>query len=1026
MSARNCIILFLLFAAGYASADLQVPNVLSDGVVFQQNRPVKIWGTGNAGTTVTVTLLHNSDSSVMDTASATVAPDGRWEVSLSGRSASYQKHTVQVEDAQNTITIHDVLFGEVWMVSGQSNMNLALKYIRNSQDIETAVNTADNQYIRGLNSSEAVVVGGMACSQTPLDDIPGAHWGIASNFNGVADLSGVGMTFALKLFDRLNQNGNEVPVAILSQTRGATSIHAWLSYEATQSSPELMEKYPETWSGSGDFASDFNQATACYNHFIGPLTNLQFAGILWYQGENNVGNESAGVYYREALAALIEGWRTDFSSPDASAFSVQLAPHHYWPILESAAYIREAQDEVLRVDIDPAGAAVSIHDLPLQWRSDTFPYDAPIHPLAKQEVGNRLGNAAYAMRYGGEIEYLGPVFESMRPKEGGLEIIFTHTSGGLKTVDGSGDTVRGFSVCGSDRVFYPAVATVTGSNTVILSNPSVPVPAAATYAFSSLNQYANLSNGAGLPARPFRTDKVDSVYNAPLQWMHCDTTTNWHNIKSDAYFTNTWSAGAGVTDLSLTQAKCEGNAALRIDYEAQAAQNNRVVVSPVLAVGNLQLDQYPGLRLSLCKPGDETIRVSIVFTTADGVRHRLRETSETVSGVYDGLTVSGSGWHEPAFSFGVPHLDSDGLTPSPAGSLSEIQELEVILEIPDGAPVESHVIIDDIRLCRLPSITTVQFGGAQECIADANWLSQIGADQIIQWNGINSWGGSFGANGTVVRRGIGAELWAKNQAVTLTSRAFSSLDPAGTNTVLYLDEIGVQGGADAKFDSSNDEQWTVDFDRTVTLKNLIVYGLNFDGEEVDVTVNGVYTNTFTRLDENSSPVSWDPDDSRYVYTFPDNGIRVPAGTGITIGATQVGQWALHGIVVELSDSSTGYNAWAAEWGIASATDDADGDGLKNLYEFALGGDPTNPADRGIQPVFSKAGDRLVYIYPRRADPQSGLSYSLQTAETLQSPVWTHTGYQTSVSSGGLFDFVANEIILNRSAAFFRLSVNDSF
>ncbi|MFA5688133.1 MAG: sialate O-acetylesterase [Kiritimatiellales bacterium] len=687
--------LLLFMAISVAHSELEVPNVLSDGVVFQQNKPVKVWGKGTPGRTVTVTLSRENDAVVIDVKSALIDAGGQWQVLMSEQTASYTKYKIKIEDGRDVITIRDVLFGEVWLASGQSNMNLALKYIQNNQEIKSAVDAAGNEYIRGLNSTKGIVVRSTACSQTPLDDIPEARWGSAKNFTGVADLSGVGITFARRLFELLNQNGNEVPVAILSQTRGGTSIHAWLSYDATQASPALMEKYPGTWSGSGSAVSDFNQATACYNHLIGPLTNLCIAGIIWYQGENNVGNEAAGVYYRGAMAALIKSWRKDFASNEAAVLSVLLASHHYWPVLEAAAYIREAQYEALCFDINPGGTVIPIYDLSQTWYSDTFPSKAPIHPLTKQEVGTRLGNAAYATHYAGDIEYSGPVYTSIHPDGAGLEITFTHTSGGLKILEGKGETLRGFSICGTDRVFYPADAVIINSNTVKLSNPSVEAPVAATYAFSSLNYFANLANGAGLPAMPFRTDKTASVYNAPLLWMHCDTVTNWYNVKTNAYFTNTWSAGSGVTEISLTDHRCEGDAALRIDYNIRNLSTNRVIVSPVLEVGNLLFNKYPGLSLSLYKPVDETINVSLVFTGKDGVRRRLKGTAQPQSHMNGIVPVSGPGWHELWFSFESPYLDSDGVTQ--LAGISEVREIEIIFEIPSGALSENYIILDSIQ-----------------------------------------------------------------------------------------------------------------------------------------------------------------------------------------------------------------------------------------------------------------------------------------------------------------------------------------
>lgn len=690
------IVVLALTAAG-AFAGLQVPNVLSDGMVFQQNRPARVWGGGTAGSQIRVALMRAADGSVVDSAATTVDADGHWMLTLGEQTASYKEYSLRIEDDQDVIEIHDVLFGEVWMVSGQSNMQLKLRYILNNEDIKTAINARGNKYIRGLDGNTGIVPGTMPCSQKPLGDIPAARWGNAADFDSVADLSGVGMTFALKLFDYLNQHGKEVPIAIMSMAKGGTSIHAWLSYEASQSSADLKEKYPREWSGRGDDKKDFNQATACYNHLVAPATNFSMAGILWYQGENNVGNQAAAEYYREALATLIESWRKEFSSPNAAAIAVQLAPHHYWDNLAAAAFLREAQDEAVRLDVDPAGMAMPIHDLELTWKSDTFRYDAPIHPLAKQEVGNRLANAAYAMTYGGDVEYLGPVLESMDPKNGGLEISFTHTMGGLTTVDGSGNTLRGFSICGRDRVFYPARAEIIGDHTVFLSNSNVLAPVAATYGFFSLNQHANLANGAGLPASPFRTDKVKSVYNAPLQWMHCDSLTAWYNTKKKATFVDAWRGSPEVMELSLTDKKREGEAALRIDYSVEGSMSRGVVLSPVLEPGDLHLDAYPGMSLSLYKAGSEAFNVLMVFVAKDGTRHRLQGISAS-GGSYDGLPVADSGWNELAFSFNAPHLDPDGTTASPMGSLSEIQKLELILTIPEQVPDESYILLDDIQL----------------------------------------------------------------------------------------------------------------------------------------------------------------------------------------------------------------------------------------------------------------------------------------------------------------------------------------
>jgi arylsulfatase A-like enzyme len=196
---------------------------------------------------------------------------------------------------------------------------------------------------------------------------------------------------------------------------------------------------------------------------------------------------------------------------------------------------------------------------------------------------------------------------------------------------------------------------------------------------------------------------------------------------------------------------------------------------------------------------------------------------------------------------------------------------------------------------------TVQFGGAAAVsYTNINWQAQIGADQIVQWNGVSSWGGGAGSQGTLVNQGAGAALVSSNSYLTLTSRAIASTDAAGTNTFATGNPnvLGITGGDNAKFNHQSDEEWTFDFDQDVVLNNLILSALDFAGETIDVTIDGIYTNTFVRAD--CAAVTWAPTANRYVYTFA-GGITVPAGTDIKIGATSAGVWGLQGIVVQFGE-----------------------------------------------------------------------------------------------------------------------------
>jgi hypothetical protein len=373
------------------------------------------------------------------------------------------------------------------------------------------------------------------------------------------------------------------------------------------------------------------------------------------------------------------------------------------------------------------------------------------------------------------------------------------------------------------------------------------------------------------------------------------------------------------------------------------------------------------------------------------------------------------------------YYEVHGAVPSGAAYAAEaaslLNRISLSEYVPYLGPTESRVI---------------QFGGSVGSYSNANWQSQIGADEIIQWNGVNSWGGSFGANGTVggsnPGQPVGATLWSSNSVLTLTSRMISSSEPVGTNTVSSGDPnvLGITGGDNAKFNHQYDEEWTFDFNTNMVLRQLILVAMDGDAETVDVIVEGIYTNTFTRLDSQISPVTWEPAANRFVYTFPGGGLSIPQGTDIKLGATSAGVWGLQGVVVEMPGTSLAYDydAWAMEWGvdIGSGGNDYDGDGLKNLVEFALGGDPTDPLDTGRSVKHGIGNDGsmnfITYVHAQRADPRSGLNYYCETAERLDPADWADSGYTVSGTNvtGGTLNYVTNIMEAVEDTGFIRLNI----
>jgi arylsulfatase A-like enzyme len=197
----------------------------------------------------------------------------------------------------------------------------------------------------------------------------------------------------------------------------------------------------------------------------------------------------------------------------------------------------------------------------------------------------------------------------------------------------------------------------------------------------------------------------------------------------------------------------------------------------------------------------------------------------------------------------------------------------------------------------------VQFGGASTNISTPAWTAQIGADQIVQWNGVNSWGGSFGAQGNLNNAGTGETLVSQNSLLTLTSRTISSTDPSGTNTISSgtPNVLGIKGGDNAKFDLANSEAWSFDFDQDVILKNIIISAVDGPVDMPTVDVAGVTNFAMTTSDSQVSAVTWNPTTKRFVYTFAGDGLSVTAGTDITLSAQTGGQWGLQGVVVQYNE-----------------------------------------------------------------------------------------------------------------------------
>ena len=500
------LVLLVLIAAATAAADIKLPALIGDNMVLQQGRQVAIWGTADAGEQVTVTLGEQKET-------ATAGSNGQWKVELGPqRKGGPLEMTVS---GKNTVIIHNVLVGEVWVCSGQSNMEFAVWNRRGvfggvkNQDQEVA---AANYPLLRLFTVKQAVAG------KPQSDVQG-QWVVASP-ETVGNFSAVGYFFGRDLHRTM-----KFPMGMIAAYWGGTEAEAWTNDAALEADPDLKvvadswrqrigefphvleqyeqklgewEKAAEDAEANGKVVLPFPDApedprshpwrdAGLWNGMIAPLTPYAIAGAIWYQGEANT---DFPYQYRKVFATMIQQWRRSWSEGDFPFLFVQLANlnagrknPNLWAVL------RESQEKTLA--LPKTGMAVTID---IGESND-------IHPKNKQEVGRRLALAAEGIAYGRKIEYQGPTFKSLRADKGTLRLRFTHVPGGLVV---RRQRLMGFEVAGQDQQFFPAEATIAGDD-VTLSSLRVPKPVAARYAWAN-DPKCNLYNKVGLPAPPFRTD----------------------------------------------------------------------------------------------------------------------------------------------------------------------------------------------------------------------------------------------------------------------------------------------------------------------------------------------------------------------------------------------------------------------------------------------------------------------------------------------------------------------------------------
>ena len=498
------VALICAVAASTAVAEVKLPDIIASSMVLQQKQSIPVWGTADVGESVTITFAGKKKTVV-------AGADGKWRVDIGKFDASAEPRSMTIK-GKNTIVLNDILVGEVWLVSGQSNMQWR---VDQSAGGEAAIAAANYPTIRLFNVSREV---GFKKKQGPL-----ATW-LPTTPDNVKDFSGAGYFFALELEKDL-----KVPIGVINSSYGGSQAEAWTPVSYLNASPDLKATVERTaiWAaergkvrvdyaeairkwredsdkaqasgarpspspGVPDALRDYRIASSIYDGMIGPLIPFAIRGAVWYQGESN---EARAEQYGILLPTMIRSWREQWGLPTLPFGIIQLPNYRRQnsePEDSAWSHLREYQRRTALAD-KHNGLIVTID---IGEASD-------IHPKNKLDVGKRMSIWALRNVYGRRLTEA-PSLRSHMISNDKIYLTFKDVGAGLKLR--SGEKLEEFAIAGADRKWHWAEARIVGKNTVEVWSAAVADPQAVRYAFNVNPKNPNLTNDSGLPASPFRTD----------------------------------------------------------------------------------------------------------------------------------------------------------------------------------------------------------------------------------------------------------------------------------------------------------------------------------------------------------------------------------------------------------------------------------------------------------------------------------------------------------------------------------------
>ena len=512
-----------------------------DNMLFKQNEEAVFTGTSVAGSKITAEL-YNAESVLVASGETEAAADGTFEVSFMSPVGGYDEYTVILKcDNTEFEKLENVVFGELWIANGQSNMQYPLAQAKGGREM-FARQEKLSKNLRVLLVPDVPEYKGEKglIPAEPQKDIPGAQW-VTGEDSRIYNMSAVAYYFAEELLEEL-----DMPVGILNVPLGGTSIAAWLSREAIDGDEQVKNdfvssgEYIEKSKWKENEINVYGDMTSNYNLKMEALKNFRVSGMIWYQGESNVG--WSGERYARAFDLMQRSYTElyEYKNGLMPIICTQLMQYYY----SEDGYVLTDMNitfENIQKARPESRAVVTVNDIPVTF----IPEAGLIHPECKEEISDRMAYAAMGMVYGEYETYTAPTLKNSEIKDGSVYVSFNNIGNGVKS---NGDTVYGFAICGKDGVYVQANAEITAENSVRVWSENVAEPCSVSYAYCVNNQRANLyasdDNGLAMPVSPFVTDKnYNTHFYKDKIWADCNDETIWHtNTDADSKFYPSWTS----------------------------------------------------------------------------------------------------------------------------------------------------------------------------------------------------------------------------------------------------------------------------------------------------------------------------------------------------------------------------------------------------------------------------------------------------------------------------------------------------